>query len=266
MIAQGAEIIDIGGESTGPGSLIVNVGEELRRVIPVIERLKVAIRPPVQGLRTLQGLERRAHGQEAGCRLQVSVDTYKVEVARQALAAGADMINDVTAGRQDPRMFDVIAESGCLFVMMRSKDNSPRTTVRSVQYTDVLKTIHDFFEERIAAALKAGIRKEQLILDPGLGHFVSSVPEYSWEILECLEFLQDFGCPILVSPSRKSFTAGPENLPLEKRLAGTLEATKKALMHGVTIIRTHDVEETCHYLPPVPPPHRLTTVHSERKE
>jgi len=238
MIAQGADIIDIGGESTGPGSPIVNVGEELRRVIPVIERLKVAIRPPVQGL------ERRAHGREAGCRLQVSVDTYKAEVARQALAAGADMINDVTAGRQDPRMFEVVAESGCLFVMMRSKDNSPRTTVRSVQYVDVLKTIHDFFEERIAAALKAGIQKEQLILDPGLGHFVSSVPEYSWEILECLEFLQDFGCPILVSPSRKSFTAGPTNLPLEKRLAGTLEATKTSLEHGADIVRTHDVEET----------------------
>ena len=160
------------------------------------------------------------------------------------------MINDITAGRGDAEMFDVIAEKGCTYVMMRSKDHSPRTTSQVVQYADVLKTIHDFFEERIAAAYKAGVQKEQLILDPGLGHFVSSAAEYSWKILEHLEFLQDFGCPILVSPSRKSFTARSSDEPSSERLERTLEATQIAVEHGATILRTHDVEETRRCLPP----------------
>ncbi|MEK7136873.1 MAG: dihydropteroate synthase, partial [Patescibacteria group bacterium] len=115
---------------------------------------------------------------------------------------------------------------------------------KEVHYDNVIQTIHQFFEERLAAALKAGVRKEQLILDPGLGHFISSDPRYSWEILERLEELSDLGCPILVSPSRKSFTAEhPKQLPSE-RLPGTLRATKIALAHGASIIRTHDVAAT----------------------
>ena len=221
MIAEGADIIDIGGESTGPGSLEVSLEEELRRVIPVV-----------------RGIRNRELG------IGMSVDTYKAEVARQALEAGANMVNDVTAGRGDREMFRLIAEAGCVYVMMRSKDDSARTTKRNVQYEDVMKTIHVFFEERLEEALKAGIKKEQIILDPGLGHFVSSDPKYSFEILERLEELQDFDCPILISPSRKSFTAGLKNLPPEQRLANTLAATKLAITHGASIIRTHDVAET----------------------
>ena len=221
MIAEGADIIDIGGESTGPGSLEVSLEEELRRVIPVV-----------------RGIRNRELG------IGMSVDTYKAEVARQALEAGANMVNDVTAGRGDTEMFRLIAQAGCSYVMMRSKDNSPRTTKADTQYADVMKTIHAFFEERLEKALKAGIRKEQIIIDPGLGHFVSSDPKYSFEILERLEELQDLGCSILVSPSRKSFTAGPTNLPVEKRLDNTLAATKLAIAHGASIIRTHDVRET----------------------
>ena len=221
MLAEGADIMDIGGESTGPGSPDVSSEEEVGRVMPVIARVRVGVR---------NGL--------------VSVDTYKAEVVEQALAAGADMVNDVTAGRGDPRMFEVIARAGCPYVMMRSKDDAPRTTKRDVQYTDVMRTIHAFFEERIAAALRAGMRKEHIILDPGLGHFVSSDPRYSWEILERLEELSDLGCPILVSPSRKSFTAKTPHEPPSERLPGTLEATRIALKHGASIIRTHDVGET----------------------
>lgn len=141
-------------------------------------------------------------------------------------------------------MFELIARSGCSYVLMRSKDPTPHVTVRNIHYDDILATIHSFFEERIAAALKAGMRQAQFILDPGLGHFVSSDPRCSWEILEHLERLQDFGCPILVSPSRKSFTAMAPNASPAERLPGTLKATRIALEHGASIIRTHDVKET----------------------
>ena len=223
MVEEGADIIDMGGESTGPGSSAVSVEEELRRVMPVVERVRDRVRVR---------------------KCLTSVDTYKAEVAKRTLDAGAEMINDVTAGRADPEMFALIAEEGCSYIMMHSKDDSPRTTVKNVHYDDVLQTIHDFFEERLEKALRAGVKKEQLILDPGLGHFVSSDPQYSWQILENLEFFKDFGCPLLVSPSRKSFTATRPNQPSSQRLEGTLEATKLALEHGADIIRTHDVGET----------------------
>lgn len=216
MLADGADWIDVGGESTGPNSENVSVKEELARVIPVIEGMKVR---------------------------QISIDTWKAAVAENALDAGASMVNDVTAGRGDPAMFALIAERGCSYVMMRSKDPTPRTTVKNEQYDDVIKTIHEFFEERIAAAERAGVKKSQLILDPGLGHFVSSDSSYSWEILERLTELHDLGCPILVSPSRKSFTA-EHGEPPDDRLPGTLKATRLAVEHGATIIRTHDVKET----------------------
>ena len=223
MIAEGADIIDIGGESTGPESLDVSVEEEAGRVIPIIERIK---------------------NEELRIKNGISVDTYKAEVARQALEAGAFMINDITAGRGDDEMFNVIADAGCEYVMMRGKDNSPRTTVKDEKYDDVIKTIHDFFEERIESAKKAGIQLEQIIIDPGLGHFVSSDPKYSWEVLERLEELKDLGCRILVSPSRKSFTADPPNQPPSERLEGTLKATKIAIENGADVVRTHDVGET----------------------
>jgi dihydropteroate synthase len=221
MAREGADIIDIGGESTGPGSGEVSIGEELRRVIPTLKSIKYQV-----------------------VSIKLSVDTYKAEVARAALDAGAEMINDVTAGRGDRGMFALMAEMGCDYVMMRSKDDSPRTTKKDVQYDDVVKTIHEFFEERISQAEKAGVKREKIILDPGLGHFVSSDPKYSFEILERLEEISDLGCRILVSPSRKSFTAGPTNLPPEKRLENTLAATKLAIEHGASMIRTHDVKET----------------------
>lgn len=221
MIEEGADIIDIGGESTGPGSGDVSVEEELKRVIPVVE----GIRYQVLGIR-------------------LSVDTYKATVARAALEVGATMINDISAGRFDPEMFNVIAKAGCDYVMMHTKDHSGRTTIDERRYENVIKTIHHFFEERIAAAEAAGIKRENIIIDPGLGHFISSDPKYSWEVLERLDELSDLGCRILVSPSRKSFTAEHSDQPPTKRLPGTLKATEMAVRNGAVIIRTHDVGET----------------------
>lgn len=239
MAEEGADIIDIGGESTGPRSETVSVEEELKRVIPVIE-----------AMRKYDKCNKYLSYFRIGSIYRISIDTYKAEVAAAALDAGASMVNDVTAGRGDPAMFPLIAARQCSYIMMRSKDNSPRTTVQETSYGDVLATIHAFFEERIAAAEVAGIRRSQIILDPGLGHFVSSDPQYSWHILEHLEFLQDFGCGILVSPSRKSFTAEHPNQPPAERLRGTLKATALAIAHGATIIRTHDVRETRALIPP----------------
>lgn len=230
---QGANIVDIGGESTGPGSEDISAEEEMGRVIPVIRKV-------VSGEWLVVSDEKEEDTKQEKKieenHINVSVDTYKSEVARAAIELGVEIINDVTAGRGDEKMFKLIAETGCKYILMHSKDNSPRTTIQQLEYEDVLETIHEFFEDRIREAENSGIKKEQMILDPGLGHFVSSDPKYSWEILNNLEFLHDFGCPILVSPSRKSFT--------EKTLEGTLEATKIAVEHGANIIRTHDVLET----------------------
>ncbi len=217
---EGADIIEIGGESTGPGSPDVALAEELSRVVPAVEAVRRAL--PA---------------------MRICVDTWKSEVARQALAAGADMINDVTAGRGDPAMFAVLAAADCPCVLMYAKDAGPRTTKQDRRYEDLVGTIGGFLRERVRAAERAGIRKANIIVDPGLGHFVSALPEYSFAVLDNVAAFADIG-PVLVSPSRKSFLAGPENLPVSKRLPATLDASVTAMRNGASFIRTHDVAET----------------------
>jgi dihydropteroate synthase len=225
MFREGAEIVDVGGESTGPGSGSVSEVEELRRVLPMIQEI----------------LKRKPDA----C---LSIDTYKSSVAERCLAAGVSMVNDVMAGRTDPGIFDVVAEYGCPYILMYSKDATPRTTREEKQYEDVIATIFGFFKKRLAAAKRAGIKASQLILDPGMGAFVSGIPRYSFEILARLKEFQSFHLPLLVSPGRKSFLAGDGNLPPEERLEGTLAASAVAVLHGANIIRTHDVKETKHCL------------------
>lgn len=216
----GAEILELGGESTGPASVDVSEQEELKRVLPALSVLRREF--------------------PDAC---IAVDTVKASVAEAVLQAGAFMINDVSAGRFDSRMFSVIARRGCPYVMMYSKDPTPRTTREDRQYDDVIATIRAFLIERIEAAKRAGVIASQLIVDPGLGHFVSSDPKYSFEILNRLSEFKDLA-PIFVSPSRKSFLAGPENLPVSKRLPATLEASVRAVKNGAVFIRTHDPKET----------------------
>lgn len=214
----GADILEIGGESTGPASTDVSVADELARVLPAVTIVREKI-PDAW----------------------IAVDTCKSEVACTVLAAGADMINDVTAGRGDPAMFDVIAQAACPMVLMYAKDPSARTTIANVPYDDVIRTVREFLASRIAAANKAGVT--QIIFDPGLGHFVSADPACSWEILFRLNELASLG-PILVSPSRKSFLAGPSALPASERLAATITANCLASVNGASFIRTHDVRRT----------------------
>lgn len=220
LAAEGADIIEIGGESTGPGSQPIPDDEELRRVMPVITAIHQALP-----------------------QMPLAVDTYKSAVARAAIDAGATMINDVSAGRGDPKMFETLAQSDASLVLMYSKDATPHTSVHELQYDDVVHTVKSFLNERTSAAIAAGIPHERLIIDTGLGHFVSSDPTYSFQLLARLGEFAELGFPILLSPSRKSFLAGAEKLKTEERLPGTIAASAIAVLHGATYIRTHDVAE-----------------------
>lgn len=213
---EGADIIDIGGESTGPGSKNVSLKEELNRIIPILKKI-------------------RKH-----TKLKVSIDTYKAEVARIALEEGADMINDVTALRQDPELPKIITKYRCPIVLMYSKDTTPRTTVKKIHYKDVIKIIKSFLKKRISYARKHGISKENIIIDPGMGQFISSIPKYSFEIIARLKDLKKLNFPILIGISRKSFLGGALGTRDEKSaLLSTI-----AYLNGASIIRTHDVKTT----------------------
>lgn len=216
MIKEGASIIDVGGESSGPGSTYVPLQEELRRVIPVIAEI-----------------HRRAP------RVMISVDTYKAGVARQAIAAGARMVNDVTALRADTKMAPLIAKTGVKVVLMYSKDKTARTTRVAKRYKYVVKTIMEFLKKRIMYARRFGIKKSQIIIDPGMGAFVSAIPGFSYEILCRLQEFKKLGYPVLVGTSRKSFLPGP----LHERLGQTLVSNMIAVLNGADIIRVHDVGE-----------------------
>lgn len=220
MLQDGADIIEIGGESTGPGSKDVRLDDELSRVIPVIQAIRKAYPDAV-----------------------LSLDTYKAAVAREGLEEGVTIINDVTAGRGDADLFKVVADAGAFLVLMYAKDAGPRTTVREDRYGDVIATITKFLSGRKGVAEAAGVPSAKIILDPGLGHFVSSDPAYSFEILARLRELRALGCPLLVSPSRKSFLAGSEQLPVKDRLPGTVAASAIAVLNGADYVRTHDVPE-----------------------
>ncbi|MCA9373560.1 dihydropteroate synthase [Candidatus Peregrinibacteria bacterium] len=220
MVEEGADIIDIGGESTGPGSNDVDVKEELERVIPVFEKLR--------------------HKTD----VLLSVDTYKHQVALHALTVGADMVNDVTALRGDDEMAKSLAGHKCPVVLMYAKDETPRTTNEDVQYDDVVDSVKRLLKERIAVAEKAGIKRDRLIVDPGMGAFVSSEPFYSLQLLKRLKELESLDCPILVGASRKSFIGKTLDVPLHERLEGGLAAAAIAVWNGAAIIRAHDVKET----------------------
>ena len=222
MLDAGADGLDLGGESTGPGSTGVSLADELQRVLPVLRALREKT--------------------EAW----ISVDTYKAEVARQALESGADAINDVTALRGDPKMAGVIAESGVPVFLMYAKDDSPRTTADLIEYDDVVATVRSFFEQRITFAESAGIHRERIVLDPGMGMFVSADPTYSFELVRRLSELVELGCPLLVGPSRKSFLAkvsAGRTLSVQERLLPGLTTAALAAHNGAHLIRMHDVPE-----------------------
>ncbi|MBF0349489.1 MAG: dihydropteroate synthase [SAR324 cluster bacterium] len=222
MCQDGTDCIDIGGESSGPGSLDVSETEETLRVLPVVEALR------------------------AQSDVWISVDTWKSGVARKTIEAGADMINDVTALRGDPHLVEVLVETGAPVVLMYSKDTSARTSTESKEYTDVMGTVKAFFEERILWAEKQGLRQEAIILDPGMGFFISGNPQYSFEILRRLDELVAWGFPVLIGPSRKSFLSRIRPgrvLNVQEREIPGLAAACTGLHQGASWIRMHHTAE-----------------------
>lgn len=215
MLADGADVVDVGGESTRPGAHPVPLEEELRRVIPVVE-----------------GLVREFHA-------VVSVDTMKAEVARQALASGAALVNDVSALRADPPMAAIVAAHDAPVVLMHGYRGTAVSAPRP-DATDILAEVVAFLRERVAFAVAAGIRREHILVDPGFG-FGKTV-EQNLELLKRLDELRPLKQPILIGPSRKG-TIGRVlgGLPVQERLEGTAAAVAVAIVHGVDMIRVHDV-------------------------
>jgi dihydropteroate synthase len=216
MLDEGAAIVDIGGESTRPGSEALSVDQELRRVVPVLEGLSGA---------------------------QVSIDTSKAEVARPALALGAELVNDVTALRGDPELAGVVAEAGAYLCLMHMQ-GEPRTMQADPRYHDVVAEVASFLEERLAFAVEAGIPEERICLDPGIG-FGKTV-EHNLELVRRLDALLTLGRPVLIGLSRKRslgrLVGDPE--ATTGSLAASIAAAVAAYEHGATILRVHDVRET----------------------
>ncbi len=216
LVEQGADIIDIGGESTRPGSPRVPLEEELARVIPVVERVVQSVQVPV------------------------SVDTYKAEVARRAIEAGASIVNDVTALRGDPDMARIVGKAKVPVVLMHSLW-PPETMQKDPQYVDVVEDVSWFLEERARYAMGFGVPRDRIVLDPGIGF--GKTLEHNLALLRDIPRLAALGYPLLVGPSRKSFLGMLLDRPVDQRLAGPAGAVALCAALGAHIVRVHDVRE-----------------------
>lgn len=216
MIADGAAIIDIGGESTRPGAEAVTEAEELERVIPVIEAIRLESDIPI------------------------SIDTSKAEVMRRAVKAGANLINDVYALRAEGAL--VAAADLDVPVCLMHMSGEPRTMQQLPVYNDLIKDINEFFGARIDACLEAGIKRQQILLDPGFGF--GKTPEHNLSLIKHLDQFLGFGLPILAGVSRKSTIGYILNKQVDDRLSGSIALTSMAVCNGASIIRAHDVAAT----------------------
>lgn len=216
MFDEGADFVDVGGESTRPGAPSVTADEEVRRVVPAIRAIK----------RELSG--------------RVSVDTMKAEVARLALEAGADIVNDVSAF-SDPRMLTVVRDARVPVIVMHMR-GTPRTMQQDTVYVDLLSSVVGFLRRQVERALAAGIAEDKLLIDPGLGFGKSA--EGNLRILQELSTLRSVGKPLVIGASRKSFIGTVLDLPVNERLEGSLAVAAFAAMNGAHVIRVHDVAAT----------------------
>jgi dihydropteroate synthase len=216
MLDEGAEILDVGGESTRPGSDPVSQQEEIRRVVSVLERI-LSVRPEAV----------------------ISVDTYRAGTATAALEAGASLVNDVTAFRGDPRMASVIQEAACPVILMHMQ-GEPKTMQKEPHYGDVVGEVRDFLAERGEYAVAAGVRPENVIVDPGIG-FGKNL-EHNLDLLRNLDAIVDLGFPVLIGASRKSFIEKITGVQEARdRVSGTVATTVLAYERGATFFRVHDV-------------------------
>lgn len=216
MCEGGADIIDVGGESTRPGAAPVPAAEECRRILPVIE-----------------GIKKRLD-------VRISVDTAKAEVARRALDAGADMVNDVSAFG-DPEMLDLVVARGVPVALMHMR-GTPRTMQQETHYDDLIGTLIGFLRDRAETAVAAGVRDDKILVDPGIGFGKST--EGNLRILHRLPALKQVGRPILIGASRKTFIGEVLDLPVDERLEGSLAVAAFASAQGAHVIRAHDVAAT----------------------
>jgi dihydropteroate synthase len=216
LIMQGADIIDIGGESTRPGAERVSESEELKRVIPVIEKIRTD-NPTIL----------------------ISIDTTKASVAKHAVEAGADIINDVSGLSFDNNMIGIVESSNIPVVIMHMKGN-PQNMQLNPEYEDIVNEILDFFKMKIKMAVQSGINRSMIILDPGIG-FGKTV-EHNFELLSRLNEFNVLELPIMIGPSRKSFIGITLDLPPEDRVEGTAAAVSAGVMNGASIVRVHDVK------------------------
>ncbi len=218
MAARGADIIDIGGESTRPGAQSVSEDEELARVLPVVAGLRRAVPVPI------------------------SIDTYKSKIARAALGAGADIVNDISALRFDPAMASLIAAEKVPVILMHMQ-GTPRTMQQEPQYEDVAREVRDFLAMQLYEAMEAGIVPDSIILDPGIGF--GKTLEHNLLLLRGLPMFAALGQPLMVGVSRKTFIGKILEIGPDDRLEGSLAAGTVAVLGGANILRVHDVPETC---------------------
>ncbi|HUI45197.1 MAG TPA: dihydropteroate synthase [Nitrospirota bacterium] len=217
MAAAGADIIDIGGESTRPGAEPVPEDEELRRIIPVIKCLSVELPVPL------------------------SVDTYKASVARKALDAGASMVNDISGLRFSPDMAKVVADTGAALVIMHIK-GTPHNMQQNPEYADVVGEVAEFLKESIKAAEKAGVKREKIIIDPGIG-FGKNLT-HNLQLLDRLDELKGLGRPIMLGTSRKKFIGTVLDIPVpDQRLNGTAATVALGIIRGASLVRVHEVAQ-----------------------
>jgi len=216
LLAQGADLLDIGGESTRPGAQPVDAAEEWRRIGPVLAALR-------------------------DCGKPLSVDTFKPEIMRKALNAGADMINDIYGLRQ-PGALEAVAASSCALCVMHMQ-GEPRTMQQQPQYDDVSAQVAEFLRARVDALRAAGVREARIVLDPGFGFGKTAWHNYT--ILNQLEQITNLGRPVLAGVSRKSMIGAVIGRPTSERLSGSLAAALAAVARGARILRVHDVAATC---------------------
>ena len=215
MVDEGADIIDVGGESTRPGAQPASVEEEYGRVIPFIEKLAPQVEVPI------------------------SIDTTKAEVAKDALEAGAAIINDISALRFDPQMASLASEQGVPVVLMHMRGTS-ETMQHHLVYDSLISEIYSFLKERVEYAESVGIDSQKIIIDPGIG-FGKSVPDGNLSIIKNLSSFKALGKPILIGTSRKAFIGNVLNLGVEEREEGTAATISLAISNGAHIVRVHDV-------------------------
>ena len=217
MIKNGADIIDIGGESTKPGSEPVSANEESKRIVPLIRTIKNEYKD-----------------------ILISVDTYKSSVAKKAIEAGADFVNDISGLTFDDEMVSLLAQRNIPVVIMHI-NGKPKTMQKNILYSDLVSDIKRFFNKQCNHAINSGIKESNIMIDPGIGF--GKTFDHNFTLLKRLKEFEDLGFPILIGPSRKAFIGDVLNLPSNERVEGTIAAIVAGILNGANIIRVHDVKE-----------------------